>query len=122
MVRKLWDEMFTRDIELEVLYIWNEGSEEPYYPVFPDGEWGKGPLIEHGQARQVFAALRHVTRPGIVVANGEHDNILAFIKALRVCQHCSDLVPDTGIVERTAVMIEGKVKTVLILTFDTEPS
>lgn len=120
MLKILWNAMFREDVETSVVYIWNAGAEEPYYRVCPDGPWGQGTLVEHNQARTIFAALKSVTGPGIVVENENGGDIFAFISALQECGHCDDLIQDTGLVQHTAVMMEGQIKTALMLKFDTK--
>jgi hypothetical protein len=118
MVNRIQAYLDENGLESQLLYIWNDTREEPYFKVFTDSE-EKEPLEEHPEARAVFEAVRSVTRPGIMVDHRDCP-LLEFIQAVMKCQHCGCLSPDPYNVEQVYAVVNGGVRNILILDFDTE--
>lgn len=121
-VSKILTAMKDNDMESELLYIWNDRDEEPYFNVAlgTGKDDTTGSLEEHPEARATFAALRGVTRPGIVVKFPQCASLLEFIHAVQECKHCAYLTPDPYNITTTYALIDGKIESVVILDFDTE--
>lgn len=118
-MNRIWAYMHKYEMESEILYIRNHEEEDPYFKAYRHVESDPGtPLIEHSEARAVYQALRPVTRRGIVVKL--RDMPLAFVHAVMKCRHCACLGPDPYRFTTTYFMLNGAVKSVATLSFDTE--